>query len=256
MSLRRFETTLVESGRRDEPSPERKRAARAAMLRAVALGSAAAAATTTTTTTAASASVTATTVKPLVTGGVGLATKLVLVLGVTATLGGASMLIASRPVPAAVSASSGNQAVVPHASAPAITSAITTEDAPHDEPAARGVDVHAIPEVRPSLPPPARTAATDPLAVEVALLEAARACLARGDHACAKARLDEHAARFDASAPLADEAALLAIDLAVARDDTHAARRLAAGLVAKRPNGTWPSRVRALAAANDEDETK
>ncbi len=253
MSLRRFEKALLESGRRDEPSPERKRAARAAMLRAVALGSAAAAATTTT---AATASVTATTAKPLVTGSIGFATKLVLVLGVTATLGGA-VVVASRPapVPAAVFVPPGNLAVVPHGSAPAITSTVT-EDAPHDEPTARGVDVHAIPEVRPSLPPPARTAPPDPLAVEVALLEAARACLARGDHACAKARLDEHAARFDASAPLADEAALLAIDLAVARDDTPAARRLAAGLVAKRPNGTWPSRVRALAAANDEDETK
>ena len=90
------------------------------------------------------------------------------------------------------------------------------------------------------------------MAVEARLLEAARACLAAGDRACARAKLAEHDAKF-ANGPLADEASILAIDVALADGDRARARAIARALLDKRPNGGWSSRVRKLAEASSSD---
>ena len=93
--------------------------------------------------------------------------------------------------------------------------------------------------------PPA--AAEDEVGVEAKMLHTARRCLASGDHACARASLTEHDGRFGRKGALADEAALLAIDVALAEGRTDEARRLARAAVSQRPQGTFPARVRKLA---------
>ena len=104
------------------------------------------------------------------------------------------------------------------------------------------------------IPTPIKTA--DPVAVEARLLEAARTCLAAGDRTCAHAKLAEHAKGF-AHGALADEASILAIDVALADGDRTEARRIARSLLARRPSGGWSSRVKKLAdeapAAHEEN---
>lgn len=85
----------------------------------------------------------------------------------------------------------------------------------------------------------------DALAVEAALLEAARQCIARGDD-CADSRLAEHDRRFGARAALRDEALMLGIETAKARGDEVALRTRARALLSERPNSPYARRVRAL----------
>ncbi|MBX3196644.1 MAG: hypothetical protein KF850_41660 [Labilithrix sp.] len=98
--------------------------------------------------------------------------------------------------------------------------------------------------------PPA--AAEDEVGVEATMLHTARRCLAAGDYTCARSRLTDHDRRFGRTGALADEAALLAIDVALAEGRTEEARRLARAALSQRPQGTFPARVRKLAVEPDE----
>jgi hypothetical protein len=176
--------------------------------------------------------------------------KLVLLASLALGTVAVSTVIVTRPVTKATAS-----ALVPVPTAqrdePTATSAST-----NDIPTLSIDELPAAKPLAPATPPRTRdearaTAPADPVAVEAKLLESARACLAAGDRPCAKARLAEHDARF-ATGALADEASVLAIDVALAGGDHAEARRLARALIARRPNGTWSSRVRRLANAEEE----
>jgi hypothetical protein len=255
MSLSRFEKTLLQRAAQDAPSPERKRAARAAVLGAAGVAAAAALGETTAnaaanTTTASAAATTTASVSSF-------SLKLVLFAALTAALA-LTAVVALQPPPATPDASSGTpttSSVAPVA--PPVTlpppPEPSTADPPRAEPSPMPVvAISAVPNA--GNPPRARASATssasavreDPVAGEARLLEAARACLVAGDRACARARLAERERRY-ATGSLGDEAAVLAIDLALADEDRPRAQALARALVARNPSGAWSSRVRKLA---------
>lgn len=271
MSLSRFERELLASGKTSAPSAERRQAAKVAVMRAA--GVAAAAATLTASSTAAGATAGAAASATATSGvkALGLV-KLVLLAVVAASAIGAVAVVTLRssaptaPTMIAAPDVSAAMGTMGQNAGPSAAPATHLDDSP---PAIASVPVSSLPNAPASAfapasartaPSPAASAAVpvprepateeDPLATEARILEAARACLAKGDRACAQAKLDEHEARF-ARGPLADEAALLAIDVALAGGDRPKARRLARSLVARSPHGAWNARVKALAQEED-----
>lgn len=259
MSLSRFERELLASGKTSAPSAERRRAAKVAVLRAA--GVAAAAATLTASSTAAGAGATATATSGVKALGL---VKLV-VLGVLAAsaIGAVAVMTSRASTPAATVTAAPDVSVA--TAERALPSAAPTTPVAESPPAIASVPVSSLPDAPASASASARAARSpapsasgarepaaedDPLATEARILEAARACLARGDRTCAQTKLDEHEARF-ARGPLADEAALLAIDVALAAGDRPKARRLARSLVARSPHGAWNARVKTLALEED-----
>lgn len=247
MSLSRFERTLIASGAKDAPSPERRSAAREAVLRAAGVSASAAILTTAKTATGATGATTVTTA----TTAAGVNTMILAKVLVVAVLGASGALAVSA---ATGSSGHGVAATAPASSVP--SAAVRVRVAASTEmPAIPVIDVNAMADAPPETaqPEPVAPAVTipprpveDPLAVEARLLETARACLASGDRACARARVAEHDARF-ARGALADEAAVLTIDIALADGDRDEARRLAIALLQRRSEGAWPSRVRKIA---------
>lgn len=124
---------------------------------------------------------------------------------------------------------------------PPIAAAI--DPAPTTPPAPPGVAVSALPDA--PLPPPLVRPAPgrDDLAAETRALREAKAALASGDAARAEALLATYRMRFSRGI-LRDEAAILAIDAALAEGDRTRARSIASAIVAGDPRGPWAPRAR------------
>jgi hypothetical protein len=246
MSLQGFERTLLESGGGDAPPAPRREAARAAVLRAAGVSAAVAAATLTSTSAAA-----ATTVGAGAGAGAAASVKAIglvkLVLLALLAVGAATTAVvvarrggertpetrATQDTPAGGGATAPTSAVAT-ATGPARQGAALQDAALQganekvfaigDLPAAGTPTASAAP-IANATPPSSAAAGTtaaaaprDPLAIEAALLEAARACLTRGDAACARARLAEHRSRF-AHGVLGAEAEILSVRLAAIDTD-------------------------------------
>ncbi len=130
-------------------------------------------------------------------------------------------------------------------------------DAPPDVPIARPAAISPAPPR-----PRARRAAApatapaedsdDGLAREIRLLRDARGALRAGTLDVARAALDEHARAFG-DAQLAEEAALLRIDVAIASGDCDLARREAVVFVERWPRSTKRSRAERPCEETDEE---
>lgn len=128
------------------------------------------------------------------------------------------------------------------AAPPAARDGMGAKTSPPAPGASQGAATHASPSTKPRA-----TTSIDPLASEVALLEAARRCLDASDVACAASNLDAHRARFGRGT-LADEAMVLRIDLARAQGDVTKARELARRLLDEHPDGPYAARAKAVLA--------
>lgn len=248
MSLARFEETLLRSGAGDAPSPERRAAARAAALRAAGV-----------TTLAESATISSSTS----TAGAAPATKVLSIGKLALMLGLGAGMVAAAAVTSATWTRRGSATPPPVIAAPAkVMSATETPSHVVAAPSAPPAEVMSatetpIPTLHVSEIPavtsaPARSSerarrTEDEVGVEARALEAARRCLADGDVACARTRLAEYDARFAQRGVLADEATLLAIEVALADGRRDQARALARDLTERRPRGTWSARVKKLA---------
>lgn len=232
MSLSSFERKLLESGKGDAPSEERRSRARAAALRAAGLAGAAAV----TARGGAKSASAGTSVS-----GVTLAKILVLsVLGAGAVAGVAWSIREPEAGPA------------PSAHVAVPSAAVTASEPPPVEIDPAPMPTASSPAaLRESPAPAARPAssatAEDAVLVEARLLESARQCLKAADTSCANARMAEHRARFGERGALFEEAGTLSVDVAVAGGDQAEARRLARALVTAKPGAAWPARVRRLA---------
>lgn len=121
--------------------------------------------------------------------------------------------------------------------------------APAREEAEASPPAGALPRAR---PPRASAAApaTSAFHAELALVETARASLARGDsEACLRA-LRRHQARFPAGV-FAEEARVMRIEALVARGDHDRAGELGEAFLTERPNSAYAARVRSILASSD-----
>ena len=254
MSLSDFERDLLASGPADAPSAERKAANRARIMRAAGLATAAAAVTTTTASSAGAAK------------GLGVA-KIVALIAVGVSGAGvvagvvhsatrdeapsASASASAAPLRAPLAAREAASAPPPPTAVPepvpvpvpvpVVTSAPAPPASSSSSASVRPITAHApVVSASSAIAPP-----TDPLALETSLLEAARTCAARGDLACATAKLADHEKRFPHGA-LGDEAALLRIEVAHQRGDAATARALAERFLVSHPSGSYARRARAI----------
>ena len=229
MSLEGFERTLLESGGGDAPPAARRAAARAAVLRAAGVAAAVAGATLTSTSTstsataagpgagagaAATATATATTTTTTTTA-IGL--KVVLLALLSVGVASTAIVVATRgarPSETQAAREVGTRMESPAAAAPVPLATATTSN--------EVFSIGNLPSATASATARRATPPRDPLAVEAGLLEAARACLASEDAACARARLTEHRARF-AHGVLAAEADVLSVRLSKLETERGAA---------------------------------
>jgi hypothetical protein len=248
-----FERALLQAGRHDrEPSDGAERALAALGLAssASALAASTAARTAATGSTSTGSAAVGLSVKLV---GAALLTTGLVVAGLLA-LGGPS---ASSGVPAVVSAS-------PQPNAPGMTHSGTSEPSQAERAAGDTVASDAVSvDDLPSAPAPARSPvlvaarrATSPpvqtapppapsLAEELALVDEARAAIARGDSATAEIMLDAYDARF-ANGRLALEAKLARIEMLLARGDSAQARSLCEAFLRENPRTAYERRARAL----------
>lgn len=237
MSLSGFEKTLLHSATRDAPSTDRRRAARTATLRAA--GVLARSPTLPPSTTTARAT-------PVWSLG-----KLAIVLGLG--IGAISAAIVAAP-PGPTPSSRG----VTSSGVTGAPSTVHSTEVASERPIPT-LDVSTISNV--SKPPGVKLVQShtsapplteDEVGVEARLLDAARRCITSGDLVCARTRLAEHDARFSKRGVLANEATLLAIDLALADRKRGEARALARDLIARQPRGgTWSPRIKKLAEESE-----
>jgi hypothetical protein len=229
MSLGDFEKELLGSASTDGPTAEGRAANRAAVMKAAGfVGTTKLSTSDATATKVAHAGASLASVKPLLFAG-----------AIIAALGAVAAGLALRGSDAPPELGSPPMASI-HTAAP---TPIETSAPPPVESAAP-IASSPPPAVSMRVPPPNKPA-LDPLAEETRLLDEARACADKKDLGCASARLREHQRKFPRGA-LADEAALVGIDVARAAGDVDQARKLASDLLRANPTGPYARRARVI----------
>jgi hypothetical protein len=125
--------------------------------------------------------------------------------------------------------------------------ALAPAPAPVPAPSNEAVVLPPPPPPPPPPPQPPRVTPNVSLAVEIRLLDQARAALAAGDSTYAAALLDRYAANRP-SAVLAQEAALLRVRLLIKQGDRRGATQLARRIILEYPESRHVDSLRSLAA--------
>jgi len=107
-------------------------------------------------------------------------------------------------------------------------------------------DTGKLTEVSPKKPAPSgATTTADSLTRELALIDAARRAVARGDGSGALRQLDTYSRRYPKGA-LRTEASVLRIEALIAKGDRAGAKRLGNAFLLRSPNGPYARRIRSL----------
>ena len=119
--------------------------------------------------------------------------------------------------------------------------------APSEAPSIRVDDLPTAATPSPAPKPAARTAGSASFDDELALVEAARTALAKGDASGCLGRLDEYDRRVQ-KGTFEREVAVMRIEALIARGENARARSLGESFLAQNPNSPYANRIRSLVA--------